>query len=163
MRLALDVNGRQRQVEADPEALLLNVLREQLNLRGTKYGCGEGECGACSVLLDGQLMRSCQVPAAGAQGRKIVTIEGLAGEGLAGGDGQLDPLQQAFLDEGAWQCGFCTAGMLIAAKALLAKNPRPNEEEIVAAMTGNICRCGTYPRIIAAIQRVARGHRAFHD
>lgn len=158
MRLALDVNGRQRQVEADPEALLLNVLREQLDLRGTKYGCGEGECGACSVLLDGELMRSCQVPAAGAQGRLIVTIEG-----LAGGDGQLDPLQQAFLDEGAWQCGFCTAGMLIAAKALLAKNPRPNEEEIVAAMNGNICRCGTYPRIIAAIQRAARGKRAFHD
>lgn len=162
MQLALDVNGRQRRVEADPEALLLNVLREQLNLRGTKYGCGEGECGACSVLLDGELMRSCQIPAAGAQGRKIVTIEGLAGEGLAGGNSQLDPLQQAFLDEGAWQCGFCTAGMIIAAKALLGKNPRPNEGEIVAAMNGNICRCGTYPRIVAAIQRVARGGPAVH-
>lgn len=150
MQLTLEVNGRERRVEADPEALLLNVLREQLELRGTKYGCGEGECGACSVLVDGQLMRSCQVPAAGMQGRKVVTIEGVAGP-----NGRLDPIQQAFLDEGAWQCGFCTAGMIVAAKALLRTTPRPSEAEIIAAMNGNICRCGTYPRIIAAIQRAA--------
>lgn len=150
MQLTLEVNGRERRVEAEPEALLLNVLREQLELRGTKYGCGEGECGACSVLVDGQLMRSCQVPAAGMQGRKVVTIEGVAGP-----NGRLDPIQQAFLDEGAWQCGFCTAGMIVAAKALLRTTPRPSEAEIIAAMNGNICRCGTYPRIIAAIQRAA--------
>lgn len=154
MRLTLEVNGRKRQVDAAPGALLLNVLREQLALTGTKYGCGEGECGACSVLVDGELMRSCQVPAAGAEGRQILTIEGIAGTG-----GRLDPVQQAFLDEGAWQCGFCTAGMILAAKALLRKNPRPDEAEIVAAMNGNLCRCGTYPRIIAAIQRAAAGAR----
>ncbi len=152
MRLVLHVNGREHAVDADPEALLLNVLREQLGLTGTKYGCGEGECGACSVLVDGELLRSCQVPAAGAQGRKIVTIQG-----LAAADGRLDPIQQAFLDEGAWQCGFCTAGMIVAAHALLRRNPHPTEAEIVTAMNGNICRCGTYPRVVAAIQRAARG------
>lgn len=150
MELKLVVNGQARRVEADPDALLLQVLREQLDLRGTKYGCGEGECGACSVLVDGKLMRSCQVAAAAAQGRRIVTIEGIARP-----DGRLDPLQQAFLDEGAWQCGFCTAGMIVAAKALLEATPRPSQAEIIAAMNGNICRCGTYPRIIAAIHRAA--------
>ncbi|MGH9533968.1 MAG: (2Fe-2S)-binding protein [Terriglobales bacterium] len=150
MRMVVLVNGREHAVEAEPEALLLNVLREQVGLTGTKYGCGEGECGACSVLLDGELMRSCQLPAAGVQGRRIVTIEGLAGR-----DGALHPLQEAFLQEGAWQCGFCTAGMIIAAQALLLRNAHPSEAEIVAHMNGNLCRCGTYPRVVAAIQRAA--------
>lgn len=148
--MQLDINGRSYTVAAAPETALLWVLRNELNLTGTKYGCGEGECGACTVLLDGVARHACLTPLAEAKGKKITTIEGLAqGE-------KLHPLQQAFLREGAWQCGYCTPGMILRAVALLRNSPHPSEEEIVAAMNGNICRCGTYPRIVAAIQRAAR-------
>ncbi len=126
------------------------MLREDLGLTGTKYGCGEGQCGACTVLLDGQPIRSCLTPVSAAAGKKLTTIEGLEQ------NGRLHPLQQAFLDEGAFQCGYCTPGMVLSGVALLAKNPDPGEEQIARAMEGNICRCGTYPRIARAIRRAAR-------
>ncbi len=147
--IELRVNGQVRRVEVDPARPLLYVLREHLGLTGTKYGCGEGECGACTVLLDGRATHSCGLPVAEAAGRDITTIEGLApGSGL-------HPLQAAFIDAGAFQCGYCTAGMLMAAASLLRKSPHPTEAEIAAGMNGNVCRCGTYPRIVAAIRQVA--------
>lgn len=148
--MRLEINGRGYEVNAPQETPLLVALRDHLDLTGAKYGCGEGQCGVCTVLLDGQAVHSCITPLAAAAGKKITTIEGLA-QG-----GQLHPLQQAFLDEGAWQCGYCTPGMILAAHALLQRHARPSEAEIVVAMDGNICRCGTYPRIVAAIQRAAR-------
>ncbi len=147
--IELRVNGAARRVTVDPARPLLYVLRENLELTGTKYGCGEGECGACTVLLDGRATKSCRLPVSEAAGREITTIEGLA---PAGG---LHPLQQAFIDAGAFQCGYCTAGMLLAAASLLRRNAQPSEAEIVAGMNGNLCRCGTYPRIVAAIRQVA--------
>jgi aerobic-type carbon monoxide dehydrogenase small subunit (CoxS/CutS family) len=126
------------------------VLRNRLNLTGTKYGCGEGQCGACTVLLDGRGTRSCLVSVASAAKTKIVTIEGLEQSG------QLSRVQQAFLDEGAFQCGYCSSGMIMSATALLAQANSPSEEQIMAAMNGNLCRCGTYPRILAAIRRAAK-------
>jgi aerobic-type carbon monoxide dehydrogenase small subunit (CoxS/CutS family) len=146
----LEVNGERRHIDADPQQNLLSVLREQLDLTGTKYGCGEGQCRACTVLLNGQARRSCITPVALAAGKRITTIEGLAH------DGHLHPVQQAFLDEQALQCGYCTPGMILTATALLTVEPDPSEEQIVHFMEGNICRCGVYPRIIAAIQRAAR-------
>jgi aerobic-type carbon monoxide dehydrogenase small subunit (CoxS/CutS family) len=146
----LNVNGTVRSIDADETASLLSVLRDQLDLTGTKYGCGEGMCGACTVLIDGQWQRSCITPISKVNGRKVTTIEGLAQEG------KLHPLQQAFLDEAAMQCAYCTPGMIMTASALLKKNPDPSEAEIARYMEGNICRCGTYPRIIAAIQRAAK-------
>ena len=142
------VNGRVYAVEAEPDTALLNVLREQLELTGTKYGCGEGQCGACTVLMDGQARRSCMTPISTvAVGKSIVTIEGLAtGE-------RLHPVQQAFLDEGAMQCAYCTSGMIMSAVSLLNKAADPSEAEILVGMQGNICRCGTYPRIVAAIRK----------
>jgi len=149
--LTLLVNGRKHRVDASPEETLLSVLRDRLDLTGTKYGCGEGQCGACTVLLDGKVTRSCQTPAAEAAGRKVTTIEGLAsGE-------RLHPVQAAFLEVEAFQCGFCTPGMIVCAAALLAGNRRPTTEEIVEHMTGNVCRCGTYPRIVEAVKRAAGG------
>ncbi len=145
----LDVNGARLHVNAPADESLLSVLRNRLNLTGTKYGCGEGECGACTVLADGQAIRSCQVPASEAASHKIVTIEGLAA------DGKLSALQQAFLDEQSLQCGYCTSGMIMNATALLRSKHNPTDEEIIEAMNGNLCRCGTYPRILAAIQRAA--------
>lgn len=145
----LDVNGARLHVNAPADESLLSVLRNRLNLTGTKYGCGEGECGACTVLADGQAIRSCQVPASEAASHKIVTIEGLAA------DGKLSALQQAFLDEQSLQCGYCTSGMIMNATALLRSKHNPTDEEIIEAMNGNLCRCGTYPRIMAAIQRAA--------
>lgn len=130
--------------------MLLYVLRENLDLTGTKYGCGEGQCGACTVLIDGVARRSCLIPVGSATGKKITTIEG-----LAAGD-TLHPLQQAFWDEDAMQCAYCTSGMILSAAGLLKTNPNPSEEEIAHALNGNICRCGTYPRIIAAVQRAAK-------
>jgi aerobic-type carbon monoxide dehydrogenase small subunit (CoxS/CutS family) len=126
---------------------LLSVLRNRLELTGAKYGCGEGQCGACTVLLDGKPVRSCRTSASSAAGKKISTIEGLSQ------NGNLHPLQQAFLDEEAFQCGYCTPGMILSAAALLTSNPSPSDEEILQHMNGNICRCGTYPRIMAAIHR----------
>jgi aerobic-type carbon monoxide dehydrogenase small subunit (CoxS/CutS family) len=149
--LVLNVNGKSYKVSAPQEETLLSVLRNQLNLTGTKYGCGEGQCGACTVLMDGAATRSCSIPAAAAAGAKITTIEGLEV------NGRLSEVQQAFLDEGAFQCGYCTAGMIMSATALLREIKVPNDEQILGSMNGNVCRCGTYPRILEAIKR-ASGH-----
>ncbi|MGP8072483.1 MAG: (2Fe-2S)-binding protein [Thermoplasmata archaeon] len=146
----LRVNGVDRPVSLDRDRSLLHVLREELGLTGTKYGCGEGECGACKVLVDGVAVRACQTPIGEVVGRSVTTIEGLA-EGE-----RLHPVQQAFLDAGAFQCGFCTPGMILTAVALLERNPHPNEAEIRTAMNGNLCRCGGYLRIVAAVQDAAR-------
>jgi aerobic-type carbon monoxide dehydrogenase small subunit (CoxS/CutS family) len=146
----LNINGVPLSVNAPPEETLLSVLRNRLNLTGTKYGCGEGQCGACTVLLDGRATRSCRLPVASVAGAKITTIEGLEK------DGKFSRVQQAFLDEGALQCGYCTSGMILNATSLLYQIPDPTEKQIVAAMNGNVCRCGTYPRILAAIRRASR-------
>ena len=147
---SLNINGTRHRVTAPEDESLLSVLRDRLDLTGTKYGCGEGHCGACTVLVEGQPLRSCQLTIASAADAKITTIEGLES------GGQLTPVQQAFLDEGAFQCGYCTSGMILQASALLAQNSHPSDEQIVEGMNGNICRCGTYPRIVAAVQRAAR-------
>jgi isoquinoline 1-oxidoreductase alpha subunit len=145
----LNVNGESRQVLVELDEPLLWVLRDDLGLTGTKFGCGTGVCGACSVLIDGEARRSCRVPVAyAAAGREIVTIEGL------GTVGNLSPLQQAFVDHTAFGCGFCTPGMIITAAALLAHNPHPTREEIIRAMDYNLCRCGSYVNIIEAIESV---------
>jgi aerobic-type carbon monoxide dehydrogenase small subunit (CoxS/CutS family) len=146
----LNINGASMPVDAPGDETLLSVLRNRLNLTGTKYGCGEGECGACTVLFNGKSVKSCQTPISEVAGAKITTIEGLEQHG------QLTPVQQAFLDNGAFQCGYCTSGMIVRATALLHDVPAPTEAQIVSGMNGNICRCGTYPRIIAAVQRAAR-------
>jgi aerobic-type carbon monoxide dehydrogenase small subunit (CoxS/CutS family) len=143
----LNVNGAQHSVDAPGEESLLFVLRNHLNLTGTKYGCGEGQCGACTVLINGRATRSCLIPVSAAAHLKIETIESLER------DGQLNSVQQAFVDEGSLQCGYCTSGMIMSATSLLRHTPHPTEEQIVAAMNGNICRCGTYPRILTAIRR----------
>ena len=145
----LDVNGERHTVRTDPERPLLYVLREDLKLTGTKFGCGEGQCGACTVLLDGKRNHSCLVPVKDAAAKAITTIEG-----LSVGD-QLHPVQEAFLEEGAMQCGFCTAGMILSTVALLNENPRPSNEEILTWMNGQICRCCSYPRILNAVRRAA--------
>jgi aerobic-type carbon monoxide dehydrogenase small subunit (CoxS/CutS family) len=146
----LHVNGAARPVEADPGRTLLSVLRDDLGLTGAKYGCGEGRCGSCTVFIDGRAVRSCSITVDDAAGKKLRTIEGLA-------DGErLHPLQLAFLEADALQCGYCTPGMVMSALALLERHPQPTREEIVVAMNGNVCRCGTYPRIIDAIERAAR-------
>ena len=147
--LKLTVNGRPRAVTTDADRSLLDVLREDLQLTGTKYGCGEAQCGACSVLLDGERVFSCRTPASRAEGKAVLTIEGLAKADA------LHPVQRAFLDEGAFQCGYCTPGMIIAAVALLDANPKPTDDEIVAGMNRNICRCCSYPKILQAVRRAA--------
>ena len=152
--MKLAINGRTYNLDADPDATLLSVLREQLDLTGSKYGCGEGQCGACTVLVDGKARRSCQMPVSTVADKSIVTIEG-----LTKGD-DLHPVQQAFLDEGAMQCAYCTSGMIMSAVSLLSFKPNPSEREIVDYMQGNICRCGAQPRIIAAIRRAAAIERA---
>ncbi len=146
----LDVNGVRHPVDAEGNQSLLSVLRDRLDLTGTKYGCGEGQCGACTVLLDGEAVHSCVTPVSAAATRKITTIEGLER------NGKLHPLQEAFLETGAMQCGYCTPGMILSGAALLRKNPNPSETEIRRAMQGNICRCGTYPRIIEAVRMAAK-------
>jgi aerobic-type carbon monoxide dehydrogenase small subunit (CoxS/CutS family) len=151
--LTLIVNGSKRSVEAASQESLLSVLRDRLSLTGTKYGCGEGQCGACTVLLDGRAARSCRTSVAEAAGKKILTVEGLEREG------RLHPVQRAFLDHEAFQCGYCTAGMIMATAALLESNRSPSDEEIVGALTGNICRCGTYPRILAAVRQASGAMR----
>jgi len=151
--LKLNVNGVERTVTTDPERKLLDVLREDLQLTGTKYGCGEGRCGACVVLIDGKRTYSCRVSVQAAAKRSITTIEGLA-EG-----GKLHPVQQAFLDEGAMQCGYCTPGMVLSAVALLREKPNPTDEEIFAGMNGNVCRCNGYVKITNAVRRAAKAGR----
>lgn len=148
--MQIEVNGVQHRVEAEPERTLLTVLRDELDLTGTKYGCGEGQCGACTVLIDGAPARSCQTLASKMGGKKITTIEGLA-RGAT-----LHPLQQAFLDVEAMQCGYCTAGMIMSGVALLSRNGDPDEAAILQAMQGNVCRCGTYPRIVAAVRMASK-------
>jgi nicotinate dehydrogenase subunit A len=152
--IRLAINQKSYSVDVDPQASLLTVLREHLDLTGSKYGCGEGQCGACTVLIDGKAQRSC-VTRLGSVGQKQITTI----EGLAQGD-QLHAVQRAFLDVGALQCGYCTSGMIMSAVALLKKNPSPSESEIVDFMDGNICRCGTYPRIVSAIQKAAKSGSA---
>jgi aerobic-type carbon monoxide dehydrogenase small subunit (CoxS/CutS family) len=146
----LHVNGSRRRVEADAERSLLSVLRDDLDLTGSKYGCGEGRCGACTVLLDGHPVRACTTRVSAAQGKPIQTIEG-----LAQGD-KLHPLQEAFLQAGALQCGYCTPGMIMSALALLTNDANPSREDISRSMNGNICRCGTYVRILTAIEQAAK-------
>jgi carbon-monoxide dehydrogenase small subunit len=149
MNMQFQVNGRVHEVDAPPMKRLLDVLREDLNLTGTKEGCGEGECGACSVILDGEVINSCLVPVCQVQDTQVVTVEGLAK------DSRLDPLQQAFLECGGAQCGICTPGMLIAARALLDVQKHPTREEIKEAIAGNLCRCTGYVKIIDAIEQAA--------
>ncbi|HEV3456165.1 MAG TPA: (2Fe-2S)-binding protein [Thermoanaerobaculia bacterium] len=147
------VNGTERRVDAPPGESLLAVLRDRLQLTGTKYGCGEGQCGACTVLLDGRAVRSCRIELSAAAGKQVTTIEGLER------DGRLHPVQAAFLEAEAFQCGYCTPGMIVAAVALLTAEPNPSPEEIAARLAGNLCRCGTYSRIVAAVQLAARAMR----
>ena len=147
--ISLNVNGKDYPLEVKPNEILLNVLRDRLALMGTKYGCGIGECGACTVLLDGKAVLSCQTLAFTAAGKRITTIEGLER------DGELDPLQQAFIDEGAVQCGYCTPGMILSAKALLDAKPDPSTEEIKQAIRGNLCRCTGYTNIVRAIKKAS--------
>ena len=147
------VNGEERTVTTDPERYLLDVLREDLHLTGAKYGCGEGRCGACSVLMDGQRVLACVTTVVGANKKAITTIEG-----LAKGD-SLHPVQEAFLDEGAMQCGYCTSGMVLAAVALLERNPNPTDEQIVAELNINLCRCNGYTKILKAVRRAAKKMR----
>ncbi len=146
--MRLVVNGRGLDVPVDPRRSLLFVLRNELDLTGAKYGCGEGECGACTVLVDGIARRSCITPVSAVEGKEITTIEGLEK------DGRLHPVQQAFLDADAMQCGYCTPGMILSVIALLRKKSTPSDAEIIWALEGNLCRCGTYGRIVDAIHRV---------
>jgi aerobic-type carbon monoxide dehydrogenase small subunit (CoxS/CutS family) len=146
---ALNVNGKKLTVDVDPQTNLLTVLRNDLNLTGTKYGCGESQCGACTVLIDGQQTRSCVTPVGKVANRQITTIEGLEK------DGQLHPLQEAFLQADAMQCGYCTSGMLISAAALLSRCPNPSEEQVREALEPHLCRCGVYGRMIRAVRQAA--------
>lgn len=150
MNLSLRINGETVAVDADPATPLLTVLRDALGLRGAKLGCGNGECGACTVSVDGRAMCSCLLPVHRVQGREVTTVEGLAKGGV------LTPLQRAFVDHGATQCGFCTSGMLMSAHALLGRNPRPSERDVVDALAGNICRCTGYRQIIDAVLAASR-------
>jgi len=148
--MELIVNQKHYRLEVHPERMLLWVLRDDLGLTGSKYGCGEGQCGACTVMLDGAATHSCITRAASVAGKSITTIEGLAS------NGHLHPLQEAFMHADAMQCGYCTPGMIVTGAALLKKTPHPSEVEIRQALEGNVCRCGTYPRIVAAVQMAAR-------
>ena len=148
-KISLIVNSNRKTVVTDPDRSLLDVLREDLQIMGPKYGCGEGQCGACTVLMDGKRTLSCITPVSAADKKKITTIEG-----LADGD-NLHPVQQAFLDEGAIQCGYCTPGMILSAVALLRENPQPTDEEITEWMNGHICRCNGYEKILNAVRRAA--------
>ena len=144
--MELVVNQTHYRLQVDPNSLLLWVLRDELELTGSKYGCGEGHCGACTVLIDGAPLRSCITPVSKVEGKEITTIEGLAR------NGRLHPLQEAFIQADAMQCGYCTPGMIMSGVGLLKKTPHPSEPDIRRALEGNVCRCGTYPRIIAAMQ-----------
>jgi aerobic-type carbon monoxide dehydrogenase small subunit (CoxS/CutS family) len=149
MKIAINVNGKQKRFDVEPNTLLLNLIRDEMSLTGTKYGCGIGECGACTVLLDGEAVLACMMLAVDADGHRVDTVEGLS-------DGNtLHPIQQAYLDEGAVQCGFCTPGFIMSTKALLDKNPNPDEAEIREYLNGNICRCTGYVSIVKAVQSAA--------
>jgi aerobic-type carbon monoxide dehydrogenase small subunit (CoxS/CutS family) len=149
MATVLTINGVKQEVAAEASRSLLSVLRDDLTLTGCKYGCGEGECGACTVLVGGKAVRSCITPLSDCSGKAITTVEGLAA------NGKLHAVQQAFIDCDAMQCGYCTTGMIMSSVSLLAEKPKPTREEIAQGMNGNICRCGTYTRIIAAIQQAS--------
>jgi aerobic-type carbon monoxide dehydrogenase small subunit (CoxS/CutS family) len=149
MKLELSVNGERRQVDVPPNTTLLSVLRDDLNLTGTRYGCGRGQCGACYVIADSRAVASCLLTADQAARMEITTVEGLAG------DATLHPVQQAFIDEDAMQCGYCTSGMVISAAALLERDPNPDETSIRDALAGNLCRCGVYGRAIRAVLKAA--------
>ena len=151
------LNGRPVTLETDPQRRLLWVLRTDLELTGTKYGCGEGDCGACTVLVDGKAERSCGRPLESVRGRDVVTIEGL------GRNGTLHPLQQAFHEHGGFQCGYCTPGMIMTARGLLQANPRPSREAILKGLEGNLCRCGAHHRIVAAIEAASGQAGGDHD
>jgi aerobic-type carbon monoxide dehydrogenase small subunit (CoxS/CutS family) len=153
MAIQLNINGANRRAEVDPQTTLLSTLRDYLGLTGAKYGCGEGQCGACTVLIDGKATRSCVTAAGSVVGKKITTIEGLSNNGA------LHPMQQAFIDADAMQCGYCTPGMIMSGAALLDRNPNPSRDEIVRAMEGNVCRCGTYPRIVEAMRLASMAAR----
>ena len=148
--LQFTLNGKLQRVSTDPRRTLLEVLREDLDLTGTKYGCGEGQCRACTVLLDGNPVRSCQTEIAEVEGHKVETIESLAQ------DGKLHPVQEAFIKEGAMQCGYCVPGMILATVALIKRNPSPNRTQIVEALNGNLCRCCGYVNVLKAVQRAAQ-------
>jgi nicotinate dehydrogenase subunit A len=146
----LTINGAKRPLDADPDRTLLSVLRDDLGLTGAKYGCGEGECGACTVLIDGRMARSCSTRVGAVAGKPLRTIEG-----VANGD-KLHPVQEAFLEAGALQCGYCTPGMIMSAVALLERKPDATRDDIIQGLNGNICRCGTYTRIVAAVEKAAK-------
>ena len=148
--MELEVNGKRYPVRYPPDTPLLYVLRDELGLTGSKYGCGEGQCGACTVLIGGMPRRSCQIPVSAAAAKPITTIEGLEK------DGHLHPVQQAFLDAGAFQCAFCTSGMIMSSVGLLQTNANPGQSEIIQSLQGNICRCGTHPRVIDAVRQAAK-------
>ena len=148
--IQFQLNGQPAALNTDDDRMLLWVLRTEIGLTGTKYGCGEGLCGACTVTVDGNAVRSCRTPIRIVAGKAVVTIEGLAR------DGKLHPLQQAFVDHGAFQCGFCTSGMLMSASAFLRETPKPSREAVVAHMDRNLCRCGAHQRVVEAIEAVAR-------
>ena len=148
--MKIHVNGRGHEVVAEAETPLLYVLRNELKLKGTRFGCGQGQCGACTVLLDGKPVQSCDMPVSAAAGKAVITIEGL------GSAGAMHPLQRAFVAEQAAQCGYCVSGIIMSAKALLDANPRPSETEIRTALKGNLCRCGTHHRMLRAIRSAAR-------
>lgn len=148
--MEIEVNGKRYAVSYPPDTPLLFVLRDELGLTGTKYGCGEGQCGACTVLLAGAPRRSCQIPLSAAAAKPVTTIEGLQK------DGKLHPVQQAFLDAGAFQCAYCTSGMVMSSVGLLETNANPSQEEIVQVLQGHVCRCGTHPRIIEAVEQAAK-------
>jgi aerobic-type carbon monoxide dehydrogenase small subunit (CoxS/CutS family) len=149
----LRINGTKVRVNADAEQRLLSLLRDELDLTGAKYGCGEGQCGACTVLLDGVAIRACVTPVSAVASKEITTVEGLEQ------NGKLHPLQEAFLEAGAMQCGYCTSGMILSGVALLRQKPNPTVNEIIRSMEGNVCRCGTYPRVIAALSDAAKAMR----
>ncbi len=153
MRIQLTVNGAKRSFDVEPNTLLLNLLRDEMSLTGTKYGCGIGECGACTVLMDGEAVLACMILAVDADGRRVDTVEGLAK------GSEPHPIQQAYLDEGAVQCGYCTPGFIMATKALLDENPAPTEAEIREYLNGNLCRCTGYVNIVRAVQRAAEAMR----
>jgi aerobic-type carbon monoxide dehydrogenase small subunit (CoxS/CutS family) len=148
--IELEINGKRYALQCDPDTSLLAALRDELTLTGTKYGCGEGQCGACTVLINGAARRSCQMTVSAAAAKSITTIEGLEQ------NGHLHPVQQAFLDGGAFQCAYCTSGMILSSVGLLSTNRNPTSAEIIQSLQGNICRCGTYPRIIEAVHQAAK-------